>query len=73
MTPVQRLWTASLAVGNGRPALLASLTALRVHGLRHPEAAEPVHLILPAHLTDRDPPAGVVVHRTRRLTRDDVR
>ncbi|MEU4161399.1 hypothetical protein [Actinoplanes sp. NPDC026670] len=72
VTPVQRLWTASLAVGNGRPALLAGLTALRVHGLRRPETAEPVHLILPTHLTDRDPPAGVVVHRTRCLTRDDA-
>jgi hypothetical protein len=77
VTRAQRWWIASLAVGNGRPALLAGLTALRVHGLRLPglrlpEAAEPVHLVLPAHLTDRNPPAGAVVHRSRRLSRDDA-
>ncbi|WP_433794419.1 DUF559 domain-containing protein [Actinoplanes sp. CA-252034] len=73
VTRIQRWWIASLAVGNGRPALLAGLTALRLHGLRLPEAAEPVHLLLPAHRTDRDPPPGVVVHRTRRLSRADAR
>ncbi|MEV4276639.1 type IV toxin-antitoxin system AbiEi family antitoxin domain-containing protein [Actinoplanes xinjiangensis] len=72
VTRIQRWWIASLAVGNGRPALLAGPTALRLHGLRVPEVTQPVHLLLPAHLTDRDPPPGVVVHRTRRLSRDDA-
>jgi hypothetical protein len=66
------LWVASLAVGNGRPALLAGPTALRVLGLRLPDDAEPVHVLLPAHLSDRDPPPGVVVHRTRYLSRADA-
>jgi hypothetical protein len=72
VTRIQRWWIASLAVGNGRPALLAGPTALRLHGLRLPEAAEPVHLLLPARLADRDPPPGVVVHRSRRLSPDDA-
>ncbi|GIE31595.1 hypothetical protein Ait01nite_046400 [Actinoplanes italicus] len=67
------LWVASLAVGNGRPALLGGSTALRVLGLRLPDDAEPVHVLLPAHLTDRDPPPGVVVHRSRHLPRADAR
>jgi hypothetical protein len=67
------LWVASLAAGNGRPALIAGVTALRVLGLRLPDDAEPIHVLLPAHLTDRDPPPGVVVHRTRHLSRADAR
>ncbi|GAA0426393.1 hypothetical protein Aca07nite_32000 [Actinoplanes capillaceus] len=68
----QTWWIASLAVGNGRPALLAGVTALRIVGLRLPVDAEPIHILLPAHLTDRDPPPDVVVHRTRHLPRTDV-
>lgn len=67
------LWIASLAVGNGRPALLGGSTALRVLGLRLPDDTDPIHVLLPAHLTDRDPPPGVVVHRSRHLSRADAR
>jgi hypothetical protein len=71
VTVKQRRWIASLAVGNGRPALLAGSTALAHLGLRgRPETA--IHILLPAHCVDTDPPTGVIVHRSRRLTRRDV-
>jgi hypothetical protein len=71
VTVKQRRWIASLAVGNGRPALLAGSTALTHLGLRGwPETA--IHLLVPAQRADTDPPTGVIVHRTRRLTRRDV-
>jgi very-short-patch-repair endonuclease len=71
LTDAQRLWVASLAVGDGRPALLAGRTALAVFGLKGfpPDA---VHVLLDAARQDRNPPPGVVVHRTRTLTVDDM-
>ncbi|WP_436521596.1 type IV toxin-antitoxin system AbiEi family antitoxin domain-containing protein [Actinoplanes sp. HUAS TT8] len=67
----QHLWIASLGAGNGRPALLAGLTALRHLGLGGP--GDPaVHVLVPANLPDRDPPPAVRVHRTRRLSSVDV-
>ena len=67
----QRWWAASLAVGNGRPALLAGPTALRVLGFRDRVPAT-LHVLRPAGKADTDPPDGVVVHRTRKLTDHDV-
>jgi hypothetical protein len=71
VTSQQRLWVASLAVGNGRTALLAGDTALDRLGLRGWKPRG-IHVIVPATRVDSDPPAGVVVHRTRRLARRDV-
>ncbi|BAL86931.1 hypothetical protein AMIS_17110 [Actinoplanes missouriensis 431] len=75
VTEIEQWWIASLAVGNGRPALLAGVTALRVLGLKTPGSpgdAGPIHVILPARLTDKDPPWNVVVHRSRYLSDADV-
>jgi hypothetical protein len=66
----QRLIIASLAVGAGRPAVIAGLTALTKMGLRGYHR-ETVHVLLPWQARDRNPPPWVVVHRTRRLSRDD--
>src|SRR6266498_2293754 len=43
---LQRQWVASLAAGNGLPALLGGASALQIHGLRgyRPSA---IHLLLP--------------------------
>lgn len=67
----QRLWIASLAVGNGRPALLAGATALSQLGLRGYRSRR-VHIIVPAGRQDTDPPRGVIVHRTRTLRPQDM-
>jgi hypothetical protein len=66
----QRLIVASLAVGAGRPTVIAGLTALTKMGLRgyHREV---VHVLLPWQARDRNPPPWVVVHRTRQLPRGD--
>jgi hypothetical protein len=75
MTERQHWWIASLAVGRGRPALLAGATALRVLGLRLPGTSDheaALHVILPARMTDKDPPWNVVVHRSRYLTHADA-
>lgn len=66
----QRRWIAALAVGRGRVAPLAGLSALAVHGLRG-FAARPIHVLVGAHRRDTDPPPGVVVHRTRHLPVED--
>src|SRR5262245_9386099 len=71
LTPAQRLWVASLAVGAGVPALLAGLTALAVHGLQR-FTSPSIHVLLPAVRRCTRPPAGVAVHRTRLLHRYDV-
>lgn len=71
ITDSQRLWVASLAVGNGRRALLGGLTALNSLGLRGRRTSA-LHVIVPAHRAATKPPVGVVVHRTRLLTRADA-
>jgi very-short-patch-repair endonuclease len=63
ITANQRLWIASLAVGNGRPAPLAGLTALSRHGLRG-YASSAIHTLIPARSKETNRPSGVVVHRT---------
>jgi len=70
VTDHQRLWIAVLAVGGSRPALLCGLSALTVLGLRR-FSRSAVHVLLPAKYQDRNPPAGVIVHRTRSLPPDD--
>jgi hypothetical protein len=75
LTETQHWWIASLAVGRGRPALLAGITALRVLGFRPPGGGQDtgaVHVLLPAHLNDRDPPWNVIVHRSRYLAPADA-
>jgi very-short-patch-repair endonuclease len=71
LTADQRLWVASLAAGNGEPAPLGGLSALRAHGLRGFEPAA-IAVLLPAHREHRTPPPGVVVHRTTTLSARDV-
>ncbi|AEV82858.1 hypothetical protein ACWT_1839 [Actinoplanes sp. SE50] len=72
-TRQQYLWVASLGAGNGRPALLAGVTALQVLGLqRLPADPLPIHVLVHISRPDRDPPPGVRVHRTRRLSMVDV-
>lgn len=71
LTLTQRLWVASLAVGDGDPAPLAGLTALQAHGLRG-FTAPTLFLLLPAERRDTRPPKGVLVRRTTALTRRDV-
>jgi hypothetical protein len=70
ISPTQRRWIAALAVGNGRVAPLAGLTALDQLGLRG-FASGSVHVLLPQHLKGATAPAGVAVHRTRTLPRRD--
>jgi hypothetical protein len=83
LTERQLWWTASLGAGNGRPALLAGATALRMFGLRRfawdarPPVGpvigiRPMHVLVHSSRPDRDPPDGVKVHRTRRLSSIDV-
>jgi hypothetical protein len=71
LTDDQRLIVASLAVGAGRPAVIAGLSALTKMGMRgyHRES---VHVLLPWQRRDRNPPYWVVVHRTRHLSRSDM-
>jgi hypothetical protein len=70
--PQQRRWVASLSAGGGRPAPLAGLSALVVHGLRGFGESD-VHVLVSAWRRDTDPPVFVVVHRSRELCREDVR
>lgn len=70
VTERQRRWIAALAVGRGRIAPLAGLSALAVHGLRG-FTGTPIHVLVGAHRRDTDPPPGVVVHRTRHLPVED--
>ncbi|GAA2669107.1 type IV toxin-antitoxin system AbiEi family antitoxin domain-containing protein [Actinoplanes palleronii] len=88
LTERQHWWAASLGAGNGRPALLAGVSALHLLGLHQPTSArprpprphspasppetfEPVHVLVPDARPDRNPPPGVIVHRTRRLCTAD--
>ena len=75
----QRRWVAVLAAGGGRIALLGGLSALETVGFRHlgglggvKSGAGTVDILVPASLTVRRPPPGVVVHRTSRMEPDDV-
>lgn len=71
VTREQLRWVAVLAVGAGRPAVLAGTSALACHGL-HGYASDTVHVLVPAGSRDRDPPDWVAVHRTSHLPRGDV-
>ncbi len=71
VTREQLRWIAVLAVGAGRPAVLAGTSALECHGLRG-YRGDTVHVLVPAGSRDRDPPAWVAVHRTTHLPRGDV-
>jgi hypothetical protein len=70
VTEQQRLVVASLAVGSGRPAVLAGTTALALDGMRG-HRSRAVHVLLPWQRRDLAPPSGVVVHRTRCLPATD--
>jgi Protein of unknown function (DUF559) len=70
ITDTQRLWIAVLAAGAGAPAYLGGLTALISIGLRTIQSST-VHVLLPA-ARKASVPTGVVVHRTRHLTDDDI-
>jgi hypothetical protein len=54
-----------------RSVLVTQLSALELHGLKGFER-DTTHVILPAKRRADRPPLGVRVHRTTRLTRDDV-
>ncbi|WP_173079723.1 hypothetical protein [Phytohabitans rumicis] len=70
VTEHQRRWIAALAVGRGRAAPLAGLSALAGGGLRG-FPTRPIHVLVGAHRRDTDPPPGVLVHRTRRIPLED--
>ena len=67
----QRLWVASLAAGDGEPALLGGRTALGVLGLRGFEP-ERIDVLLPAGRREQNAPGGVSVHRSAALAPCDV-
>ena len=67
----QRPWIAVLAAGDGRRALLGGVSALTALGLRG-QASFLIHVLIPARRQDRDPPPGVLIHRTRTLPRQDI-
>ncbi|MBB2941386.1 hypothetical protein FB565_001090 [Actinoplanes lutulentus] len=54
----QRWWVASLATGEGRPALLAGITALSLRGFRRPNAHGDgtIHVLVADGRVDRDVP-----------------
>src|SRR5689334_19587054 len=58
LTPHQRLWVASLAVGCGEPAILGGLTALAIHGLQR-FSSPYIHVLCPLRRQIRRPPVGV--------------
>ena len=67
----QRRWVAVLSARAPEPAVLAGLSALESDGFRG-HHSDPIHVLIPAGGQDRDPPAGVVVHRTSRLPPADL-
>lgn len=69
LTRQQQRWIAHLSAG--RRAYLAGITAAELCGLRWRHSG-PIHVLIPARARDRDPPPGVVVHRTRRLRSTEV-
>jgi hypothetical protein len=71
VTERQRWWLAVLAVGAGQPAYLAGLSALQAHGLRG-VASDDIHVLVTKDRRGGRPPAGVTVHRTGLLAKDDV-
>ena len=71
VSAAQHQWIAVLAVGMERPAVLGGLSALLALGLRTLTSRH-IHVLLPAGSRERDPPDGVVVHRTSSLPRRDV-
>jgi very-short-patch-repair endonuclease len=76
MSPEQQLWVALLWAGEG--AVLAGLTAARLDGLEgfpgRANAAQPIHLLVPAGRSIRRKPPGlpVAVHYSIMLTPADV-
>jgi len=62
-------WIGCLAAG--KHALLAGLSAAELCGLRG-FPSRVVHILMPARQRERNPPRGVVVHRTSRLTGAEV-
>jgi very-short-patch-repair endonuclease len=71
LTENQRPWVASLAVGNGQPAPLGGLTALRAHGLTG-FTPTTTTVLLPASQQRRNLPAGITVLRTTALPARDI-
>jgi very-short-patch-repair endonuclease len=71
VTVDQRRWVASLAAGGGTPAVIGGRSALAVHGLKGFEPSR-IEVLLPAGRREGNPPANVVVHRTRNLPPEDV-
>jgi hypothetical protein len=65
----QRRWVATLSGGDS--ALLGGLSALETLGFRG-FPLEAIHVLVPAESTIRRPPVGVTIHRTSRLTGDEV-
>ncbi|HEX8347065.1 MAG TPA: type IV toxin-antitoxin system AbiEi family antitoxin domain-containing protein [Actinoplanes sp.] len=74
--PRERRWVAALAAGSGRVALLGGLSALETLGFRGlagiSDRTGGLHVLVPARLTVRRPPAGVVVHRTTTIDPGDI-
>lgn len=70
ITSEQRLIVAALAVGAGRPAVLAGATALTLLGLRWHHTRD-VHILLPWQRRSFATLPGVIVHRTRHLPTSD--
>ncbi|MFC7534284.1 DUF559 domain-containing protein [Actinoplanes sp. GCM10030250] len=68
----ERLWIAVLGTVGGHTVWLGGLSALRAAGFRG-FLTEPVHILMPARLTAKRPPGGVVVHRTTHLPDSDLR
>jgi very-short-patch-repair endonuclease len=66
LTAVQRLWVASLAAGDGEPALLGGRTALSLLGL-HGFEPDRIDVLIPARRRSDSPPGLVRVHRTTAL------
>lgn len=71
LTTQQRFWMASLAAGNGTPALLGGVSALMAEGFEHFTPAY-IDILLPAGRRDHDPPCGVRIHRTSHLPSGDI-
>jgi very-short-patch-repair endonuclease len=72
VTHEQRLMIASLAAGAGRPALLGGLSALSMMGFRG-WRSDGVQILLPWRCRDLNPPPWIEVHRSRRLSSDEVK
>jgi hypothetical protein len=68
ITKAQRRWVAVLSAGT---AIVGGVTALELLGLRGFHARG-IHVLMSAQCREKNPPAGVVVHRTRHLPAGDV-